>query len=535
MFIRFTQSCFCLAYFTATDLPNGDLQPPQQNSDVNNDGVPRSASYPSMTSIPDGMPDVVSSSPRPRSSVDETLEDHDRAHRTISDPVTQSARIEQPGLQNISPSTPTDTMSAPITYEQLSEATHQARPKSLADVESIECLYSIEEVATPSGEEQVEGASGGEHVTNRPTHLQLDIAEPKTTEEDNHEISTQTTLPPASIQEGSSTGQDQSDSLDSPVITVTTSDETMDDDEDDLSPPLSACLGHDNIVSESSSGELSSEIPMQDNEDEDEEQTPVDRTLSSPSRSPEARRRALSDIILKQEIEEEVERLRKRTISSGNTTVADEGENVQCTSGAAESDLPNTTQTTDKVTVQSSEGAVAVVTASSVSLSPTRHEGARQKQKPLAHKRVKSGKSSSSSSSSAGQRNNNNSLAQPSTDRNSGENQSQQASAEDHVMDQQPDNSSSVSISDSTPATYNNKAGGAAAAMGSSSRDAAAAVASASSGATVSESSELDTPPEASGGRMERSENGSTRSNDAVWQRRRRVRSAAPSLRGKTC
>ena len=473
-----------------------------------NEGIPRSASYPSMVSIPDGSTELESSRPRTIAEMP-AVDPHDRAHRTVSDPVTHfaSANPREESVQqqhrsverNKSPTTPTDTMSAPITREQLSEATHQARPRSLADVQTIECLYSIEEVSTP-GSEPYEGASGGEFNVNRPTHLKLAIPEHQTREEQNNcETSTQTSPPSASIQvQNGSAVQLESSQLDSPVITVTTTRQSSDTDQE------SSTLGHRDLsVNISDTSSLDNSAVPNDTEQ---------RAGRSPQQSPQSRRRALSDVQLELEIKEEVERLRKRTISSGNTA---QDENVQCESDDASNTMQNTTLVASNegnVTVQSNLGPGATN-------SPRPQEGARQK---VPTHRPAAGRAASSKSS-AGQRNNNNSLAQPGGSRAAGETRAEQAGTGDHGMDQQPpDSVTAVSISENTEeVTASANEGEERQTLGQD------------HGATVSGSTAEGTPGQTAGdGRdVRHAENGSRR-DDAVWQRRRRVRSAAPSLRG---
>ncbi len=524
---------FSLFITASTNIPNGDIT---LTGDTN-DGMPRSASYPSMLSIPDGVTDEAQTGTRPRTQTEPSThyvdsDPHDRAHRTVSDPVTQISSANPPEsviqqqepssnstARSTSPTTPTDTMSAPpITREQLSEATHLARPRSLADVQSIECLYSIEEVATPGSEGvNEEGAAGGEQSVNRPTHLKLAIpgqqagskSEPNTTTgaQSNCEISTQTS--PAVI-----TAQQERDvpsGSDSPQVTVTT--------DTDLHGIVAAGGQSDSI----SQGPDNSLVP----DNGDEKSLQGDRTSQSPSRSPETRRRALSDIQLKQEIEKEVQKLRKRTISSGSTLDEVQSDGSDASSNTMQNPTQRTAHSKEgNNVVQSSVSAISGDSAASSSSARVNiQEGARQKvpsHRPLS--RVTGG---TSTKSSAGQRNNNNSLAQPGGgDRTAGEKRAQQSTSGDNVMDQQPESvaASSVSISesDSTPGS----------ASGQTLSPPAAAAAGASS---VTEGVEQVTSPgQASGGRDRHAENASRR-DDAVWQRRRRVRSAAPSLRGIVC
>ncbi|XP_071479758.1 E3 ubiquitin-protein ligase HECW2-like, partial [Diadema antillarum] len=298
-------------------LPNGDAFSPPDFIDMT-----RSASYPMSLNAPNDV--SIESSPR-HSVISEEMENaHNSVARTASAPSeTVNHRSEPRAVQGppLEPPTPTDMNTvAPITDEEWSQATQDMSGQSLSQVESISCHFPVREGGRDGTPQQQpsSGSSRGQSI-NRP--LRIDIPGVQSANFMSTSIGTQVTPSPTARPLGGGIVQDGD------VIRTTSVEEQSCSVDATLSPGVNITPPDESAVGSSGRSTSSPVTVGRRRSTNDEEQvrphlslSPRSSLPSSLSRSPEGRHRALSDILLKQEIDAEVQRLRNRSSNSLSET-----------------------------------------------------------------------------------------------------------------------------------------------------------------------------------------------------------------------
>ncbi|XP_022096771.1 E3 ubiquitin-protein ligase HECW1-like isoform X2 [Acanthaster planci] len=329
------------------------------------DQVTRSLSVPAISNLGDEGDGRQRASTQPTSANALAGAQHLAADRTISAP--SSYRAGATRLTNIgAPETPTDEITYPITQEQLSAAAQRTNSPSIGEIQSIQCSLILPDKTAPNdNDDGVRAGSERRTSPSRPTELHLHIPRSKgaTSQPDvvPPAVATQTSpLPKPSPDaargrtmqaEGSLAVKAQTpDVVEETMFPLTLDDSEMDtgtrqESQSDLVNDLDGVSGRRASAEggtlllpprELQNAGLSSSLPSKPSSTS---ALAADRLLSnenlvarailsssplrvhpssgspsnSPLGSPASRRRAISDIALQREIEEEVNRLRMRS------------------------------------------------------------------------------------------------------------------------------------------------------------------------------------------------------------------------------
>ncbi|XP_041478101.1 E3 ubiquitin-protein ligase HECW2-like isoform X2 [Lytechinus variegatus] len=390
-------------------IPNGHMGGPPEFIDMT-----RSASFPVSLSVSGDA--SVESSPR-HSIISEELENaHNSVARSSSAPAHAVNHQREPKaihVPPIEPPTPTDTsITAPISNEQWSRATQDMSERSLDQVESISCLYSLHGAGdSPTREPSTTVTTSGTNGESIHRPLTINIPGVQNAPALVSSIGTQVTPSPTTrplvslaspeIDQRTSPEENQEEIRESVDINITPPEESA----DVPASPLEAASSHS----------ISAPITVSRRRSTDDSESVRSHPSLSPrsslpnslSRSPEGRHRALSDILLKQQIDEEVRRLRSRSSLSNSESSPHQSEQNSET-GSSQSNVASPSTPFSSSAIKANGMAVERTSADSATAEPDAGSGSGPSITPKEPSVVDSTDGAAISHT----RNNNNSLSQ---------------------------------------------------------------------------------------------------------------------------
>ncbi|XP_033639342.1 E3 ubiquitin-protein ligase HECW2-like isoform X3 [Asterias rubens] len=543
------------------------------------DHVTRSVSVPAMATLHEDRsldgPAVLPRAVQHLNSNTVETPTHAKADRTISAPAQYLGGVSR-GVKVVAPDTPTESISNPISQEQLSQAAQRTNTQSIGEIQSIQCSYVLPDKMTSN--DKGKGGSVRRTSPSRPTELHIPGSKATSLQPDvvAPAVATQTALSPefGSRNEGLTMNVTAASSLTRErtpdVVEDTMFQLTLDDSENSSessvrterrsnvetvssrgrrsdsaaslgtsnrpsSIDMSSFSGHKRFSNQQTSA-LSSSLPSRQTST-----LAADRLLSnenlvarallssspmripplsnspgaSPTASPASRRRDISDISLQKEIEEEVNRLRMRSGTSMPSRDPETPTNTPIGTPLIDADMVARSAPDDRLPGKTCVASVAQSKKLQVVKPSTRQ--------------VEPINSSTMSESDPGPRNNNNSQTQPVNN----EPQSQTAAVPNVINLASEGGSSTIE-----PLSVNNIQH--AEAGGESSPDGAVSQGTSNRSTTESESFESGTSqsvgsessdPKGLDGEAGQSAKGGAHPNDNVWQRRKKYKSSRPNLR----
>ncbi|XP_038044586.1 E3 ubiquitin-protein ligase HECW1-like isoform X2 [Patiria miniata] len=563
----------CLTFTVEIDQEDSPENESVANGDEEHvaDHVTRSASVPAIASLQEELDSRNRAGTLPSPTRPSAGAHHAAADRTISAPSTFHPGSVIRATNGRAPETPTEDITHPITHEQLSAAARQTNTQSIGDIQSIQCSLILPDKGASNDNDRVRVGSVRHTSPSRPTELKLLIPGSKGT------TSQPDVVAPAVATQTSPSPQPTSDAPKGRTMQATRSHQakaqtpdvveeamfplTLDDSEldhasasNDTRSELSNDLDEVSDRRASADGSslsrrsrelqntgLSSSLPSKPHSTS---ALAADRLLSnenlvaraflsssplrihqsssnspstSPLGSPASRRRAISDIALQREIEEEVSRLRMRSSTAMPNREPETPTNTPVGTPQVDSHLTE-------------HSAVANVNLKQASADVT----AVPKNKSTQVVRPSANLAENTETVAAGPRNNNNSQTQPANSASV-----ETASVSNAADPTSIEGASTTLVTMSQNSITQSEAGSEASPEGtvSSHGDARSTTESESfesgtSHSAGSESSDLN----ARGGDSthpdeQASANGAAGKGDNVWQRRKKYKSSRPSLR----